>query len=106
MIATTDSDFERDVLRSPVPVLAEFTAPWCRPCKAIEPVLLDLEREHEGRFAVVQLDIDVNFAVPARYGVLSLPTVILFEGGEARSTVLGAQSRRRYEREWAAWLRS
>jgi thioredoxin 1 len=96
VIATTDSDFERDVLRSPVPVLAEFTAPWCRPCKAIEPFLLDLEREHEGRLAVVQLDIDVNLAVPARYGVLSLPTVILFAAGEPVEVIHGAQPHRRY----------
>ena len=96
MIATTDTDFERDVLRSPVPVLVEFTAPWCRPCKAIEPFLADLERENEGRLAVVQLDIDVNLAVPARYGVLSLPTVILFADGEPLEAIHGAQPRRRY----------
>ena len=96
MIATSDADFERDVLRSPVAVLVEFTAPWCRPCKAIEPLLLDLEREHEGRVAVVQLDIDVHLAVPARYGVLSLPTVIVFLGGEPVEAIHGAQPRRRY----------
>lgn len=96
MIATTDADFERDVLRSPVPVLAEFTAPWCKPCKAIEPFLADLEREHGGRLAVVQLDIDVHLAVPARYGVLSLPTVIVFVRGEPLDVIHGAQPRRRY----------
>ena len=97
MIATTDATFDRDVLASDVPVLVEFTAPWCRPCKAIEPFLADLEREHAGRLQVIQLDIDVHLAVPARYGVLSLPTVILFSGGEPLDVIHGAQPKRRYE---------
>jgi thioredoxin 1 len=96
VISTTDATFDRDVLESEVPVLIEFTAPWCRPCKAIEPFLSDLEREHDGRLRVVQLDIDVHLAVPARYGVLSLPTVILFSGGEPLEVIHGAQPQRRY----------
>jgi thioredoxin 1 len=96
VIATTDAMFERDVLVSELPVLVEFTAPWCKPCKAIEPFLADLEREHAGRLRVVQLDIDVHLAVPARYGVLSLPTVILFAGGEPLEVIHGAQPKRRY----------
>ena len=96
MIETTDASFEDDVLRSATTMLVEFTAPWCRPCKAIEPFLADLERENEGRLAVVQLDIDVNLAIPARYGVLSLPTVILFSDGEPLEVIHGAQPRRRY----------
>jgi len=97
VIATTDATFDRDVLAADVPVLVEFTAPWCRPCKAIEPFLADLEREHAGRLRVIQLDIDVHLAVPARYGVLSLPTVILFSGGEPLDVIHGAQPKRRYE---------
>lgn len=97
MIDTTDATFERDVLESPVPVLVEFTAPWCRPCRAIEPYLQELERAHESRLRVVRLDIDANLAVPGRYGVLSLPTVIAFVGGEPGEVVHGAQPRRRYE---------
>jgi thioredoxin 1 len=96
MIDATDASFEADVLDSDVPVLVEFTAPWCRPCKAIEPFLVDLGREHDGRLRLVRLDIDANLRVPARYGVLSLPTVILFAAGEARETIHGAQARRRY----------
>lgn len=96
MIATTDAEFERDVLRAPLPVLVEFTAPWCRPCKAIEPFLEELERAHEGRLRVVQLDVDTSLATPARYGVLSLPTVMLFAAGEPLETIHGAQAHRRY----------
>ena len=96
MIETTDASFEEDVLRAPAPVLVEFTAPWCRPCKAIEPFLVDLEREHEGRLRVAQLDIEDHLGTPARYGVLSLPTVMIFAGGEVVETIDGAQPRRRY----------
>jgi thioredoxin 1 len=97
VIDTTDATFERDVLESDVPVVVEFTAPWCRPCRAIEPWLHDLEQTHEGRLHVARLDIDANLGVPSRYGVLSLPTVIVFAGGEPGEAIHGAQPRRRYE---------
>jgi thioredoxin 1 len=96
VIDTTDATFARDVLEADVPVVVEFTAPWCRPCKAIEPWLEELERRHEGRLRVARLDIDANLRVPSRYGVLSLPTVIVFAAGEPVETVHGAQPRRRY----------
>ena len=96
MIDATDANFEAEVLGSDLPVLVEFTAPWCRPCHAIEPFLADLGREHEGRLRVVRLDIDANLRVPSRYGVLSLPTVMLFTGGEPVEVIHGAQARSRY----------
>ena len=97
MIDTTDATFAEDVLAAGVPVVVEFTAPWCRPCRAIEPWLEQLERRHEGRLLVARLDIDANLGVPGRYGVLSLPTVMVFTGGEPGETIHGAQPRRRYE---------
>ena len=96
MIDTKDTTFEQDVLASDVPVVVDFTAPWCRPCRAIEPFLLELEREHLGRLRLARLDVDENVGVPSRYGVLSLPTVIVFSDGEPRETILGLQPRRRY----------
>ncbi|HET9286038.1 MAG TPA: thioredoxin domain-containing protein [Gaiella sp.] len=96
MIDATDETFEGDVLTSELPVVVEFTAPWCRPCHAIEPFLAELGREHEGRLRVVRLDIDANLRIPARFAVLSLPTVILFSGGEPVEVIHGAQPRRRY----------
>jgi thioredoxin 1 len=98
----TDASFEAEVLQADGPVLVEFGAPWCKPCEAIEPILEALAAEHG--LALVRLDIDAHVGTPSRYGVLSLPTVILFEGGQPRSTVVGARSRRHFEREWAAWL--
>ena len=97
MIDTTDETFERDVLQATVPVVVEFTAPWCKPCRAIEPWLESLEEQHGDRLLVARLDIDANLGVPGRYGVLSLPTVMVFSGGEPGEAIHGAQPRRRYE---------
>ena len=98
MIDTTDATFAQDVLHAEIPVVVEFTAPWCRPCKAIEPWLEELERRHEGHLLVARLDIDANLGVPGRYGVLSLPTVMVFSGGEPGEMIHGPQPRRRYEK--------
>jgi len=97
VIETSDAEFEEDVLRATVPVVVEFTAPWCKPCRAIEPWLASLEERHAGRLLVARLDIDANLRVPGRYGVLSLPTVMVFAGGEPGEAIHGAQPRRRYE---------
>jgi thioredoxin 1 len=97
-IEVTDETFERDVLSSASPVLVDFWAPWCRPCKAIEPVLEELAAARPGRVRLVRVNIDENHGVPSRYGVLSIPTVILFEGGEAKATVVGARSRKGFEK--------
>jgi thioredoxin 1 len=96
VIDVTDTTFEEHVLHADVPVLVDFTAPWCRPCRAIEPFLVDLEREHLDRLRLVRIDVDENLAVPGRYGVLSLPTVIVFVDGEPVETILGLHPRRRY----------
>ena len=102
MRAVSDASFEAEVLRADGPIVVDFWAPWCKPCEAIEPILEALAAEHG--LGLVRLNIDEHLGVPSRYGVLSLPTVILFEGGEPRSTVIGARPRSHYEREWAAWL--
>jgi thioredoxin 1 len=96
VIDVTDTTFDEHVLQADVPVLVDFTAPWCRPCRAIEPFLVDLEREHLDALRLVRIDVDDNLAVPGRYGVLSLPTVIVFVDGEPVETILGLHPRRRY----------
>jgi thioredoxin 1 len=95
----TDETFVAEVLAATEPVIVHFCAPWCRPCDAIEPHLRAISEEHGVR--LVKLDIDANVATPARYGVLALPTVMLFAGGEPRATVHGAQPRSRYESAFA-----
>ncbi len=104
MREVTDSSFEQDVLKGEGPVVVDFWAPWCGPCRAVEPIFEQLAAEHAGRVEFVKLDIDENYVSAGRFGVLSIPTAILFDGGEARSTVIGAYPRGHYERAWADWL--
>lgn len=96
MVDVTDQTFDEVVGAAEVPVIVEFTAPWCRPCRALEPHLLELEEAHAGRLRVARIDIDANLGVPSRYGVLSLPTVIVFVHGEPTETIHGLQPRRQY----------
>jgi thioredoxin 1 len=99
----TDASFADDVLAATGPVIVDFWAPWCRPCKALEPILEALAAEHG--LGLVGLNIDEHLGVPSRYGVLSLPTVILFEDGEPRAPVIGARPRSHFEQAWARWLK-
>ena len=104
MLELTDATFEQEVLQAETPVVVDFWAPWCGPCHAVEPILIALEAEHEGRVKFAKLDIDENLQTASRYEVLSIPTAILFQGGEARGTVIGARPRSYYEQAWAEWL--
>jgi thioredoxin 1 len=102
----TDETFADEVLASPVPVIVDFWAPWCKPCEAIEPHLVGIAEEAGERVRLVRMNVDENLAVPARYGVLSLPTVMLFSGGDTRVTIYGAHSRAHYEKAFAPRLGS
>jgi thioredoxin 1 len=104
VLSVDASAFEREVLASPVPVIVDFWAPWCRPCDTIEPLLRELSEKWGERVRLVRVNVDEEAGLSARYGVLSLPTVILFAGGEPKATVHGAQSCTRYEREFAPFV--
>lgn len=88
--AVSDASFERDVLKSDVPVVVDFWAEWCGPCKSIAPALEELAVEFGGRVAVAKMNIDDNPQTPTRYQVRGIPTLLLFKGGEAVAMKVGA----------------
>ena len=102
MREVTDTSFEAEVLDAAEPTMVDFWAPWCKPCQAIEPLLEGIAADRG--VALVRLNIDEHLAVPSRYGVLSLPTVMLFADGEPKVTVVGARPRSHFERAFEPWL--
>ena len=104
VVEVTDAGFAEDVLGAGRPVVVDFWAPWCGPCKAVGRVLEELDAEHGERVAFVKMNIDEHPQQAANLGVLSIPTVILFDGGEARERVVGARPRAHFEQAFSAWL--
>lgn len=93
----TDSNFDADVLGSDIPVLVDFTAVWCAPCKAIAPTVAQLADEYQGKIKVGKLDIDYNPKAPTSYHVRGVPTLMVFKGGKVADQVMGAVNKRRLQ---------
>lgn len=93
-MTVTDATFGEEVLGSEIPVLVDFWAEWCPPCRMIAPVLQEIAREYAGKLAIAKIDYDANPEVPQRYGVLSLPTLLLFKNGEPVEQIVGAKPKR------------
>jgi thioredoxin 1 len=88
--AVTDASFDQDVLKSDVPVLVDFWAPWCGPCRMVAPIVEEIATEYAGKLKVVKLNTDENPNVASQYGIRSIPTLMIFRGGEKVDTVVGA----------------
>jgi thioredoxin 1 len=90
VLAVGDDSFDREVLQSATPVLIDFWAPWCAPCRAIAPVVEEIAKEYAGRLKVVKMNVDENPDTPSRYGVRGIPNLILFKGGQVKEQIIGA----------------
>ncbi|AUI60216.1 thioredoxin [Amycolatopsis sp. BJA-103] len=104
MESVTTNTFPSDVLDQDKPVLVDFWAPWCGPCKALAPVLAEISEEHGDKLTVVKVDIDDNPEIAGDYGILSIPTMILFVDGKPATTINGAASKAKILGKLDSWL--
>ena len=89
-VTITDANFENEVIKSDIPVLIDFWATWCGPCKAIAPIVEDLAKEYDGKVKVGKVDVDDNQQTAIKYGIRSIPTLLIFKDGKLNSTIVGA----------------
>ncbi len=89
ILELTDANFDSDVLKSDQPVLVDFWAAWCGPCRAIAPIVDEIASSYRGRVRVGKMDVDRNIATPQRYGVRGIPTLLIFKGGQVREQIVG-----------------
>jgi len=91
----SDSTFDTEVLQSSTPVLIDFWAPWCAPCRAIAPVVEELAGEYAGKLKVVKMNVDDNPQTPSKYGVRGIPNLLIIQGGQVRDQIVGAVAKKR-----------
>lgn len=97
VVILQDATFDKEVLKSDVPVLVDFWAVWCGPCKAIAPHVDDLAKQYKGKVKVAKMDVDEHQQVPQQYGIRSIPTLLVFKGGRVVDTIIGAVSKSKLE---------
>ena len=97
LVILQDATFDQEVLKSDIPVLVDFWAVWCGPCKAIAPTVEELAKQYKGKVKVAKMDVDEHQQVPQQYGIRSIPTLLLFKGGRVVDTIVGAVPRSKLE---------
>jgi len=98
-IIFTYHNFDSEVLQSRIPVVVDFWAPWCGPCRIVFPIIEELAKEYEGKVKVGKLNVDENNQIASKYGIMSIPSIVFFKNGEPVKTMIGAQSKEKYKRE-------
>ena len=94
----TDQNFETEVLKSTIPVVVDFWAPWCGPCKVVSPIIEELAGEFEGKVKVGKLNVDDNQAMASEYGIMSIPSIVFLKDGKPIKTMIGAQSKENFKK--------
>jgi len=96
----TDATFDDEVIKATTPMIVDFWAPWCGPCRMVGPIIDEIAQEHSDKVAIGKVNVDENPGVASKYGVMSIPTIILFKDGEPAKKVIGARSKADFEREF------
>jgi len=98
-ITFTDSNFDQEVLQSKIPVVVDFWAAWCTPCRIVSPIIEELSKEYEGKVKVGKLNVDENQQIAGKFGIMSIPSILIFKNGNPIKTIIGAQAKEKYKKE-------
>jgi len=98
-IKLTDQNFNEEVLKSEIPVVVDFWAEWCMPCRMVGPIIEELAKEYEGKVKVGKMNVDENSQVPGNFGIMSIPSILIFKNGQPIKTIVGAQPKENFKKE-------
>ncbi|PIP74522.1 MAG: thioredoxin [Candidatus Levybacteria bacterium CG_4_9_14_3_um_filter_35_16] len=105
-IKLTDQNFNEEVLKAETPVVVDFWAEWCMPCRMVGPIIEELAKEYEGKVKVGKMNVDENSQIPGNFGIMSIPSILIFKNGQPVKTIIGAQPKDNFKKEIEAILSS